>query len=156
MFCVKLFKMKSKSEIGGIGEEIACEYLVNKKYALIERNFRRPWGEIDIIAREKHGKLVFIEVKTMQQHPTIKPEDNLTKAKLKKLQRTAMLYTGTFKDRLWFGKGWQIDLVAIMLNNESNQLTNISTNVDDEHFFVTTLWPFDVNLRHLENISFNV
>ena len=58
--------MTQKSEIGKLGENLACEYLKNKGYWVIERNFRRPWGELDIVARQKDGTLVFVEVKALQ------------------------------------------------------------------------------------------
>lgn len=40
-------------KVGKIGENIACEYLKNKGYKIIERNFRRKWGEIDIVCFKK-------------------------------------------------------------------------------------------------------
>ena len=46
---------------GQIGEEVACKYLKNKKYIIIERNFRTNVGEIDIICADD-GYLVFVEV----------------------------------------------------------------------------------------------
>ena len=60
--------MTQKSETGKLGEDLACEYLVNNKYKVIERNFRRPWGELDIIAKDSRGVLVFVEVKTMKKY----------------------------------------------------------------------------------------
>jgi len=59
--------MNKKSLIGKLGEDIACEFLKNNKYKIIERNFRRPWGELDIITQNKNGVLVFVEVKTIAQ-----------------------------------------------------------------------------------------
>lgn len=41
-------------KVGKIGEDIACKFLTNKGYRIIERNFRRKWGEIDIICIEKN------------------------------------------------------------------------------------------------------
>mgnify|MGYP001581106923 CR=1 FL=1 len=123
--------MKNTSEIGKHGEKVACEYLVNKKYKIIERNFQRPWGEIDIVARDRGGVLVFVEVKTMRENPFLKPEDNLTKSKLKKLQKTALLYVGTYPKYLWGSVGWRIDLVAITMNND---LTNKSSNEVISHY----------------------
>lgn len=38
-------------KLGQWGEEIACQYLKNKGYNILERNFRKRWGEIDIICR---------------------------------------------------------------------------------------------------------
>lgn len=39
-------------EIGKFGEAIACKYLKSKGYKIIERNFRKKWGEIDIICKK--------------------------------------------------------------------------------------------------------
>ena len=42
-------------KVGKIGEDIACRYLKDKGYKIIERNFRRKWGEIDIICFKKYN-----------------------------------------------------------------------------------------------------
>ena len=65
--------MPYKSEIGKLGEEVACRYLVDNRFQIIQRNFRKKWGEIDIIAKSPDKTLVFIEVKTLfQGNPQIK------------------------------------------------------------------------------------
>ena len=53
--------MKAK-DIGNLGEDMAVKFLLEKGYEIIERNFLKPFGEIDIIAKDKDF-LVFIEVK---------------------------------------------------------------------------------------------
>jgi putative endonuclease len=120
-----------KSEIGKLGEDIACEYLVNKKYRICERNFRKPWGELDIIAKDKDGVLVFVEVKTMRQcgNAAIQPEENLTAAKLKKLKRTASLYAGYNSELINDKKGWRIDLIAIIIYDNFNYNINHYENI---------------------------
>jgi putative endonuclease len=50
-------------ELGMEGENIACEYLKRHGYRIVRRNYRCPFGEVDIIAG-KGGSLVFCEVKT--------------------------------------------------------------------------------------------
>ena len=114
--------MTKKSEIGQIGENIACEYLVDNDYGIIKRNFRKPWGEIDVIAKAPDKTLIFIEVKTMSDYAgaELKPEDQLTATKLKKLQRTAQLYTGHYPELVDDNKNWQIDLIAILLGPNTN------------------------------------
>src|SRR3989338_5792318 len=90
--------MTNKSETGKIGEDLACEFLQDRGYKIIERNFRQKWGELDIVAIGKDKTLVFIEVKTIRQNDNVAneilPEYNLTNAKLKKTQRIAQLYAG--------------------------------------------------------------
>ncbi len=56
--------MSDHLDIGKKGEDIAAEYLVEKGYAVLERNWRFKKAEIDIIAKENDGTLVFVEVKT--------------------------------------------------------------------------------------------
>jgi putative endonuclease len=107
--------MNSKSNLGREGEDFACKYLVDKGFKLIEKNFRRPWGEIDIIAIAPDKTLVFVEVKTIKNYfgQGLKPEDQLTLAKLKKLQKTASLYANEKPDLVNAGRGWRIDLIAL-------------------------------------------
>ena len=52
----------AKRQIGDTGEGVACKYLEQRGYAVVERNYLKPWGEIDIVA-QKANKLYFIEVK---------------------------------------------------------------------------------------------
>lgn len=57
--------------VGRVGEDIACKYLQNKGYQIIERNFRRKWGEIDIVCRKNfiHNSQFYPQVfhKTLAQ-----------------------------------------------------------------------------------------
>ncbi len=54
-----------KQIIGNLGEGIICNYLKDKGFEIIERNYWKPWGEIDVIASKK-GTTYFVEVKTVQ------------------------------------------------------------------------------------------
>lgn len=114
--------MTLKSQIGKIGEDIACQYLKNKGHTIIDRNYREPWGEIDIISRSPDKTLIFVEVKTMRgsEQSELKPEDNLTGSKLQKLKKTAQLYTGANPEQINPKKGWQIDLIAITIPDRAD------------------------------------
>lgn len=118
--------MNYKSEIGKHGEDLACDYLTSKAYKIIERNYWKPWGELDIIAKDPANTLVFCEVKTMRQsNPAIAgltPEDNLTAAKLRKLKKTASMYAGFNENLVDENRGWRIDLLAICL--PANKITH--------------------------------
>lgn len=111
--------MNHKSFIGQEGEETAVKYLGSKGYGVLFRNKKWKWGEIDIIARSPDKTLVFVEVKTlygvMTANNVLKPEDNLTAAKLRKLQRTARLFAGSYPELIDQKRGWRIDLVAVCL-----------------------------------------
>lgn len=53
----------SHNEVGKIGEDTACRFLMKRGFKIIEKNYWKKWGEIDIIAKNK-GKIHFVEVKT--------------------------------------------------------------------------------------------
>ena len=128
---VKLFHdqhMTHKSYIGKIGEDLACEYLKNKNYIVLERNHKEKWGEIDIITKSPDKILVFVEVKTIRQYgnaaTNILPEENLTKSKLEKVKRTAQMFADQHSELINNKKGWRIDLIAITLIDKENQINH--------------------------------
>ncbi|MCH8986970.1 YraN family protein [Patescibacteria group bacterium] len=97
--------MTNRQTIGRIGEELACKFIKSKRYKIIERNHRQKWGEIDIISVAPDKTLVFFEVKTLSGNPAIAgltPEDNLSRAKLQKLQRIGKRFKFVSGQRLWF------------------------------------------------------
>ena len=119
--------MTNNIKIGQIGEDLACEYLLDNKYRIIDRNYREKWGEIDIICKNNNGVLVFVEVKTLKVfHTNVKqtsnyftPEENLHSTKLKKVKRTAYLYANNHPELINDNNGWQIDLVAVEIPNSN-------------------------------------
>jgi len=54
-------KKKATRPTGRLGESLAAEFLVKQRYAIVETNYRKPYGEVDIIARDG-GTVVFVEV----------------------------------------------------------------------------------------------
>jgi putative endonuclease len=115
--------MNKKSETGKHGEDLACEYLINKGYKIIEKNHRQKWGEIDIITLDKNGVLTLIEVKTVSgMNPNIRPEDQMSHSKIDKFKRTAYLYANHYFKNRDDSRGWRLDLVAINLNGNDCQI----------------------------------
>lgn len=126
-------KTMNRSETGKFGENIACKYLIENGYKVIERNFRKKWGEIDIIAIAPDKTLVFIEVKTVRSvgretNETISAEEQLTQSKLIKLQRIASLYAGHRPELIDDNKGWRIDLIAITIKVNSEPVELLTIN----------------------------
>jgi len=104
--------------VGRMGEDIACAYLVENAYKILERNYRRTYGEIDIIAQNKDKTLVFVEVKTLNGNLNgLIPEDNLTGSKLAKLKKICENFANKNQELISEKRGWQIDLLAILLND---------------------------------------
>lgn len=113
--------MTQKSELGKLGEDLACKYLKKKGYKIVERNYWQPWGELDIMAVSPEKVLVLVEVKTVNgPYPMVAGEDQFTSAKSRKFKRTAELYANSSK--LLTDKGWRIDLVAITMDGREFDL----------------------------------
>ncbi len=124
----------NKTKLGRLGEDLACEYLVDKGYKIIGRNYREKWDELDIVARSQDKTLIFVEVKTINtaggdENSMIMPEDNLTKSKMRKLKRACQSFALKRPEFVDENKGWRIDLVAI-----------------------TTMSDKEPKIRHYENI----
>lgn len=81
----------NKRAAGTSGETAACEALKRAGLTILERNFRRPTGEIDIIAKEKQT-IAFIEVKTRSSLRFGRPAEAVDRGKQMHILRTAMLY----------------------------------------------------------------
>ncbi len=103
--------MKISSPTGSLGEKIAVEYLRKQGYKILEQNFSKRWGEIDIIAIDG-DTLVFVEVKTRTSNQFGTPLEAITPWKLKTLIRTLQFYKATHRN---LPEGLRIHAVAIIL-----------------------------------------
>jgi putative endonuclease len=83
--------------LGKEGEAIAVRFLKKNGYRIIQKNYRTPIGEIDIIARD--GKtLVFVEVKARESIRYGLPFESVNSRKRKKIMNVATLYLKRFRD----------------------------------------------------------
>ena len=98
------------AEVGRAGEQAAAAYLLAHGYRLVERNYRRKRAEVDLIVR-RDGVLVFVEVRTRCGDALARPEETLTAAKLRRLQRHAQAYAAWHR---WAG-ACRIDAVCVVL-----------------------------------------
>lgn len=76
---------------GKLGEEIASSFLQKQGYKIIERNFQKKHGDIDIVALDG-DTLVFVEVKTRKSKEFGGAAGAITPWKIKTLIRSAQLY----------------------------------------------------------------
>lgn len=100
-------------QTGEDGEEIACNFLQELEYLIIEVNARiPPHDEIDIVAYDPVDKvIVFAEVKTRSKNSRdFRPELDLTPAKRRSMARAAR---GWVDARAWPG-GYRLDVVAVV------------------------------------------
>jgi putative endonuclease len=130
---IKLQIMEAKHlKVGKMGEDLALKFLKKRRMEVIERNMREAFGEIDIIAREANGTLVFVEVKTITAGKmAVMPEDNMTGAKRSRMEMTCQMYANAHPQLLNDDNGWRMDLVAIELPDDwlkENDLTKLIKN----------------------------
>ena len=113
--------------LGKQGETIALHYLQQRKYTIIEQNFRCKCGELDIIARE--GKVtVFVEVKTRKNLSYGPPQLAVTPFKQRQISKAALFYLAQKKIQ---GTNARFDVIAILLgNNEVPQIDHIINAFD--------------------------
>jgi putative endonuclease len=123
-------KKGQRNKVGACGELIAQKYLEKKGLLLLERNFLRKCGEIDLVMRqntiqetgetETLTTVHFVEVKTLSyktkaaleyavSHETWRPEEQVHTFKLKKLFRTIELWC---LEKGYKGE-WQLDVMAV-------------------------------------------
>jgi putative endonuclease len=104
--------MKISNPIGVKGEQVAATFLEKKGYKIIDRNFRKKYGEIDIIAVYKNT-LVFIEVKTRTSTDFGTGFEAISPWKLRLLMKTGQLYR-VLHPRL--PESLRIDAISVLLS----------------------------------------
>lgn len=113
--------LTQKREFGDLGEKIAQEYLENKGYKIIDRNYSKRWGEIDLIAESPEKELIFIEIKTREakNNPAFLPEDSVNFSKQQKLIKTGrtFLYENKYPEET----AWRIDVIAVEIEKFSRK-----------------------------------
>lgn len=104
--------MGTKDELGRRGERLAADHLVAAGLTIVDRNWRCPQGEIDLVAfDEAEDELVFVEVKTRTSVRYGHPLEAITAQKLARLRRLATAWCAEHKgrhDRI------RIDAIAIV------------------------------------------
>jgi putative endonuclease len=101
-----------KDDLGRRGEEAASAYLTSLGWRIVDRNWRCPSGEIDIVALD-HGELVIVEVKTRRSLAYGDPLEGVTDEKLTRL----CVLAGAWR-RAHPGvrpRGTRIDLVGVLM-----------------------------------------
>lgn len=120
--------LTQKQEVGQIGENCAATYLERHGYKVIDRNYRKKYGEIDIVAT-KRGILHFVEVKsTTEAHVTresnddddYEAEENVHPWKLKRLRRVIEVYLlSKYPNDEDEEPDWQLDVVTVQVDREA-------------------------------------
>lgn len=114
-------KKFSTQNIGEIGEEYASKFLKKKKYKILERNYRKRYGEIDIIAENKNY-IVFVEVKTRHTDSMTSAADAVNRQKQIRIIKTASLYLAENETE----KFCRFDVCEVYINSDNLKLVDIN------------------------------
>lgn len=109
---------KARSSLGLLGEEKALRFLQAQGFSIIERNFTKRGGEIDIIAC-KNDLLIFVEVKT-RSTTYFNTSEVITPSKQKKIIYTAKSFLAQSR---YIDKACRFDV--ILIEGDSLQITHI-------------------------------
>ena len=118
---------KSRVQLGKRGEDLAAGFLRSAGCDILTANYRCPWGEIDLVARDGE-ELAFVEVRTRRSFAYGSPQESITRRKAGNLVAAAEHFLQnheTFEDDLANACKvnneiqWRIDLVSICLTKGS-------------------------------------
>lgn len=111
-------RSRARLALGQRGEQLAADKLSTLGYEIVERNYRCPAGEIDLVT--KRGDLwVFVEVRTRRGADFGSPEESVTPRKKSHLIAAAQTY---LQDRAIADANWRIDFVAVELSRKGELL----------------------------------
>ncbi|RJQ41478.1 MAG: YraN family protein [Nitrospiraceae bacterium] len=107
-------------QFGSKGEDLAAEFLKAQGYRIIERNYKTPIGELDIIAKDGET-LVFVEVKTRSSNAFGYPFEAVDARKKHKLKNLALFYMKALKKNC----AARFDVISINLTGSEKEIEHI-------------------------------
>lgn len=117
-----------RKNLGRLGERLAKNYLKKQGHKILALNYKKPWGEIDIVASKQSSDgspiLVFIEVKTETKAASLRfgpPEEKVGPRKQRKLIRLAQGYL--LAKKYSPDTNWQIDVISVEIDSITRVVT---------------------------------
>lgn len=101
--------MRAKDAVGRYGERVAAAHLEARGLQVLDRNWRGPSGELDLVAMDG-DELVVVEVKTRRSDAFGHPAEAVTRAKLGRLRRLAGQWLAAHDVR---PRSVRVDVVAV-------------------------------------------
>lgn len=103
---------RKTAETGEFGEQLAVDFLSEKGFEIIERNYTIGAGEIDIVAKDG-SSVVFVEVKTLTRSRLYNPEDQVSRKKRRRIEKAAGNWMLRHPD---FSAG-RFDVISVLIEN---------------------------------------
>jgi putative endonuclease len=110
--------------VGKSGEDLACDELASRGYAILERRYRTRAGEIDIVARDGPA-LVFVEVKTRRSTRCGAPAEAVTPAKRRQIALMASDYLARRRPR---AGSCRFDVVSVAIEADGRATVDVIRN----------------------------
>jgi putative endonuclease len=117
--------MDKRKQTGRQGEEIVALYLAEKGYKIVQRNWRCPLGELDLVM-EDGQTLVFVEVRTRRSQRFGSAEESVTPAKQSRLIELAQTY---LQETNRSAQSWRIDVATVQLGAGLPQVNHIENAI---------------------------
>ena len=117
----------NNKKTGNLGEDLACRFLVKHGFEIVDRNYLKKCGEIDIVAKNK-DKIHFVEVKSVScemitdvsgetaNNDSFRPEDNVHPWKLQRLAKTIQIYLA--EKNVSYETYWQFDVITVYIDKK--------------------------------------
>jgi putative endonuclease len=109
-------KSARRQSLGHLGESLAATFLEKIGYTILERNWRTPYGEIDLIT-QRDEVIAFVEVKTRTSRSLGPPEISITPRKQEHMRCAAEYYIQQHPELI---KDWRIDAITIQLRTDNS------------------------------------
>jgi len=113
-------------QLGAKGEDFAQQFLENKGYKILARNFRfAKLGEIDVIV-QKGQNICFIEVKTRSSTRYGKPNEAVNYSKQRKIKQVAQIF---IKKHQLYNQNIRFDIIELIVQKSNNEISIQSANL---------------------------
>jgi putative endonuclease len=107
--------------LGKSGEDLACDELLRRGYAIVDRRYRTRAGEIDVVARDGSA-LVFVEVKTRRSTRCGIPVEAVTLRKRRQIVLMASDYLARRRPR---ARSCRFDVVSITIDDNGRAAVTV-------------------------------
>ena len=105
---------RQRQAAGRTGEEAAARCLARAGYVILARNYRCPFGEIDLVALDRRT-VVFIEVKARRNDDVVSPLESVTRRQQRRIARAAVHYLGRYR---LLDRPVRFDIVGVWLGGD--------------------------------------
>ena len=108
---------RARTAVGARAEDLAALLLETRGYRIIERNWRRPEGELDLVAHDQ-GVLVFVEVRSRTGEERGNPLETVNARKRARVVRAARLYLEAAQPA---ATAFRFDVVGVIFPSDGGQ-----------------------------------